>query len=193
DPTLQRFTVSPANLTEGSPTSIAVSVVGGTLPYQYSYSGLPSGCPAADRPTLSCTPQQNGTFRIDVTVVDHAGWALQGSAILIVHPQPTISGLIFSPSAIDLGMTTEIQVTLSGGTPPYVFDYSGPPPRLRQRRQPGSVLQADRRGLQPHHGPGHRRLWVERHRFRWVGGQPRSDHQWLCREPFPGRCRDPRG
>ncbi|EQD34017.1 thermopsin, partial [mine drainage metagenome] len=102
---------------------------GGTRPLPSTATrASPPGCPAADRPTLSCTPQQNGTFRIDVTVVDHAGWALQGSAILIVHPQPTISGLIFSPSAIDLGMTTEIQVTLSGGTPPYVFDYSGLPP-----------------------------------------------------------------
>ncbi len=127
DPTLQSFAVTPANVTQGSPISVATSVGGGTLPYRFAYSGLPSGCSTADRPTLSCTPQQNGSFSIVVTVTDAAGWILNGSATLVVHPQPIISGLLFHPSEIDLGMTTEITVNLSGGTSPFVYVYTGLP------------------------------------------------------------------
>ena len=127
DPTLQGFSVTPGNLTEGSPVSISTSVTGGTPPYRYAYTGLPSGCGSVDRPALNCTPQQNGSFSVGVSVTDAAGWTLHGSAVLVIHPHPEISGLRFSPPTIDLGMTVEIQVNLSGGTAPFVYAYAGLP------------------------------------------------------------------
>ena len=127
DPTLRSFSVTPGNVTEGSPVLISTSAAGGTPPYQYAYTGLPTGCSAVDRPSLNCTPQENGSFSIGVAVTDSAGWILHGSALLMINPRPEITQIRFSPPTIDLGMTVEIQVILSGGTAPFDYAYSGLP------------------------------------------------------------------
>ena len=127
DPTLRNFSVTPGNLTVGSPVTISTSVAGGTPPYRYAYTGLPNGCSAVDRPSLNCTPQENGSFSVGVTVTDTADWVLHGSALLVINPLPEISQLRFSPPTIDLGMTVEIQVILSGGTAPFTYAYTGLP------------------------------------------------------------------
>jgi hypothetical protein len=123
DPVLQRFSVVPANVTMGTPISFSATVGGGSPPYQYTFTGLPPGCTSADRAVLNCTPTQNGTYRIELTVTDSARAALTGEASLVVHPRPSLPALLLLPPEIDLGMTAEIVANVSGGTAPFSYEY----------------------------------------------------------------------
>lgn len=75
--------VSPALVTLGSSFTIRVypdQVFTGTQSdspsagaFNYTYSGLPSGCSNQDAPTLNCTPTRIGNFSISITVRDAEG------------------------------------------------------------------------------------------------------------------------
>ncbi len=78
--------VVPATGSVGNPFTISVNTnetfsaagpaSGGTDGFSlftYHYAGLPPGCSSQDVPQLVCTPSQNGTYPITVTVYDDVG------------------------------------------------------------------------------------------------------------------------
>lgn len=72
----------------------------GLFPYTYTWTGLPSGCPAQDSPELSCSPTAPGTFEVTVTVTDAANEQATATEKLILRSipanppsQPTSSAL----------------------------------------------------------------------------------------------------
>jgi hypothetical protein len=67
------LSISPGQLQQGGSISVTTSVSGGTPPYSYSYTGLPSGCSSQDQPLFSCTPSSTGSFSVQVTVTDSHG------------------------------------------------------------------------------------------------------------------------
>ncbi|MGI0156017.1 MAG: PKD domain-containing protein, partial [Thermoplasmata archaeon] len=52
DPSVSSFSVSPGSVTSGTSVKFTVTIAGGTGPYSFVYSGLPSGCTTIDQATL---------------------------------------------------------------------------------------------------------------------------------------------
>lgn len=126
-PAITSFAPSNASFDKGLGVYLNVSVVGGTLPYSYSYSNLPSGCVSANSSSLYCVPTVNGTFVVGVTVVDSNGSKVSASTSFTVNPPLAVSGLTFSPGSIALHNSTQVSVQTSGGTPPLSYSYTGLP------------------------------------------------------------------
>ena len=64
--------------------SASLTATGGTAPYTWSASGLPSGL-TINNGTISGTPTASGTFNVAVTVTDTAGAVAQASYSLVVN------------------------------------------------------------------------------------------------------------
>ncbi|MCI4354441.1 MAG: hypothetical protein L3K06_03655, partial [Thermoplasmata archaeon] len=52
---------------------------GGTPPYLYTWSGLPTGCTSINGARLACTPGAAGSYAVVVRVVDAAGFAVNAT------------------------------------------------------------------------------------------------------------------
>ena len=86
DLSITSFSPSASSIGLGNETTLTVSVFGGTEPYSYEYSGLPPGCSSDNSDVLSCTPTAGGSYTIQVSVTDHAGWSTMSSVRLTVNP-----------------------------------------------------------------------------------------------------------
>lgn len=86
DPSVASFDASPGTVLAGSGTTFAVGTVGGSGPFTYNYSGLPSGCASRDLPSLSCTPSGTGTFTVVVTITDANGRQTTATTRFTVNP-----------------------------------------------------------------------------------------------------------
>ncbi|MGD0588250.1 MAG: thermopsin family protease [Thermoplasmata archaeon] len=87
DPSVSSFVAAPSGLLEGSGITLSVAISGGSGPFTYSYSGLPSGCAPVNRSTLSCTPTETGTFAVNVTVTDANAWRTTATTVVTVNPE----------------------------------------------------------------------------------------------------------
>ena len=119
------FAADPSSVRVGDPTALEVTVSGGAGPYSFAYSGLPEGCASANTSVLSCTPSSAGTFRIEVQVTDAwAGSAFANASLTVSAPVPlTVSAPTIRPNPSHVGALTWFSVAVSGGTPPYVYDW----------------------------------------------------------------------
>ena len=129
DPTISGPVASVSTLDVGQSTSLSVTATNGTgLPSTYSWSGLPAGCASADTLTLTCTPTSVGTYAVSVTITDSNGVTISsGATTLIVSPTLGTPVLASSVSALDVGQTVTFSVTVSGGSAPLTYTWSGLP------------------------------------------------------------------
>jgi hypothetical protein len=67
------FTADPSPALVGSNVTFTTVVVGGTLPYTYTYAGLPQGCSSTNVANLTCTPTKSGPSTVSVEVTDQKG------------------------------------------------------------------------------------------------------------------------
>ncbi len=125
------LSASPPSVTLGATTTLTGSVSGGTTPYTYTWTGLPGGCTSANLASLSCTPTATGTYSITLKVTDAHGNVGQGSATLTVTPSaggsPSVS-LAANPSSVAVNKATSLTGTVSGGTAPFTYAWTGLPP-----------------------------------------------------------------
>ncbi len=125
------LSASPPSITLGATTTLTGSVSGGTTPYTYTWTGLPGGCTSANLASLSCTPTATGTFSITLKVTDAHGNVGQGSVTLTVTPSsggsPSVS-LAANPSSVAVNKATSLTGTVSGGTAPFTYAWTGLPP-----------------------------------------------------------------
>ncbi|HTT26171.1 MAG TPA: PKD domain-containing protein, partial [Thermoplasmata archaeon] len=129
-PVLGSFTVVPSPVVVGRPVQFNASVLGGTLPYTFAYSGLPAGCTSADTPTLECTPLKPGRFFVSLRVTDALGASVVGEVTLSVNrpvSPPLVGAFLASVEPLLVGQSTELEVYVDGGIPPYSFYYYGLP------------------------------------------------------------------
>lgn len=134
------FTISPNPIMTGATTYLNLTVTGGTGPYIYNYSsGMPSSCPqifttsSSTTYSVACVPSTAGTFSILGVVIDLGNFPSSSSksASLTVTASPvgpTITAFTASPSTLNVGGSTYLNVTATGGSPPYSYVYSGLPP-----------------------------------------------------------------
>ncbi len=128
-PVVTAFLASPAIITLGSTSYLNATVTGGTAPYTYNYVGLPTGCSSQNLANLVCTPTVSGAFTVTVTVTDSKSLTASQSTTLTVNQPPAllISSFSASPASIQLGQSTTLSVSASGGTQPYTYNYTGLP------------------------------------------------------------------
>ncbi len=119
---------TPNTLTWGTWTSVVTSSVGGVPPVYYDYRGGPTGCDGRQPSTFNCEPRSNGTYQVIVYVNDSAGHSGTATASLTVHVPIAIATFTYSHNPVIVGTTTLINVTASGGTPPYHYVYTVLPP-----------------------------------------------------------------
>jgi uncharacterized protein (TIGR03437 family) len=126
---------APANnavfsATAGAAFSQVITGVGGTSPYTWTVNSgsLPAGLAistnAGGQGLISGTPTATGTFNnIVVTATDSSGTVETATATYSITVNPAISGI--SPATIPTGTVgaayTSGNITVTGGTAPYVF------------------------------------------------------------------------
>jgi hypothetical protein len=127
DPSITAFTANRTSVTAGSAVQLTLTPAGGTMPYRYSYSGLPAGCSSSNSPTPTCTPTGTGNFTIGASLTDAAGYLVTASLDLTVNARPSLTALTSDPQVVDVGQATVISITAAGGTAPLGYSFTGLP------------------------------------------------------------------
>ncbi|MCI4317644.1 MAG: hypothetical protein L3J96_03825 [Thermoplasmata archaeon] len=76
--------INPSSVTAGTSASFQASVSGGTPPYTYTWSGLPSGCNSNGAASFSCSLSETGSYNVQVSVQDSTGAMASNSQFLSV-------------------------------------------------------------------------------------------------------------
>lgn len=111
----------------GSSTTIRTATFGGTGPFSYAYSTLPSGCPYVDEASFACTPARVGLYVIGVNVTGSDAETASATALLNVTASSLSGGLHVSleldPASLGLGATSIVSTGVSGavGTVSYAY------------------------------------------------------------------------
>jgi len=123
---------SGANLANGSvgiPYESVVSVTGGLGPYTFTATGLPPGLSLSPTGTLSGTPTTAGPFTVAVTATDTNGATVTGSFKVTIAPQLTVTPSSIPDATVGVAISP-VQLTATGGTPPYQWQSATVPPGL---------------------------------------------------------------
>jgi len=111
---ISSFSASPNPITVSHTTYLNASAIGGTMPYTYSYTALPTGCTTASTASLACTPTVPGTFTVHVFVNDSAAHTATTTTTLTVSATAiTLSSITLSPTSpsVNGGATQAFTVT----------------------------------------------------------------------------------
>ncbi len=127
--------VDPSSIDLGNTSTLTTLPTGGAPPYQYRYSGLPTGCESLDVAVVPCRPTVDGTFELTVTVTDTLDAVVNATAILTVGEALQVQGPL-APAYSYVGATVPFSVNVSGGQPPYVAAWTVGLPGCA----PGNVL-----------------------------------------------------
>ena len=122
--------VTPSSVDVGQTLHFALNgtPTGGAGSYRYLWSGLPPGCVTNDSPTLSCIPSASGTGTAELTVHDADNGVNSTTAPFEVSADPSLVGLLASPSGPDVGQSVTFSLDgFAGGTTPYTYRWSGLP------------------------------------------------------------------
>ncbi|HZY69510.1 MAG TPA: hypothetical protein VFF67_00835 [Thermoplasmata archaeon] len=144
-PAIASFVASPDTLDRGQRLNLSVVASGGTGTISYSYSGLPPGCPSRNTTNLMCFPSSAGSFIVTVKIVDGVGASAKATTHLSVTADPA-AALVLAPSALDLGQTVTLNVTVRGGTGIFTFGYSGLPPGCPPANAPSLTCRPNATG-----------------------------------------------
>ena len=109
---------SPSVCASALPATMTATVSGASGSVTYSWTG-PGGFTSTANPISVSTP---GTY--NVTVTDGSGCTAAGSGTLTVHQNPTVS--VNSATACPNSPNGTLTATVSGGTGPYTFSWTGP-------------------------------------------------------------------
>ncbi len=119
---------SPNALDLGQTWDTTVVAYGGTGPVSFVYTGLPPGCSSANLAQLVCTPNQAGTYTAMVQVKDAALASKFANLTVQIAPGLTLTSFGPSTPAVTQGGSDPLSVQLTGGTPPFTYDYPRLPP-----------------------------------------------------------------
>jgi YVTN family beta-propeller protein len=133
-PEVTAFVADSYNPIVNTSVLLAATVVGGSPPLAFSYTGLPPGCVTADVLLLECVPLAPGNYTLTFTVTDSLGRISHSSLFITVLPAPTVRtpppeivAFFASPSSLSLGSNTTFYVVIEGGASPYSLSWAGLP------------------------------------------------------------------
>ncbi|HYK94094.1 MAG TPA: PKD domain-containing protein [Thermoplasmata archaeon] len=116
----------PGNLTLGRPLQLLGNATGGSPPYTYIWSGVPSGCGVSGA-NLSCVPRSVGPFTVHLQVSDAIPNYASTYVSFVVNPKLTAAATYTSwyhcVGALDF-LTDNFTGVAKGGTPPYSFHWN---------------------------------------------------------------------
>jgi len=119
-------------------TQVATS--GGTAPFKWTITGLPSGLQASSAGAITGTPNgAPGTANVNVSLTDAAGATATATLPLTINAGPTIT-----PAALPNGEKTapysfSVASWGAGGTPPYKWSATGLPNNLTINQGSGLI------------------------------------------------------
>jgi hypothetical protein len=126
------LTITTATLPNGtvgtSYTATTLAATGGTPPYSWSASGLPSGLSMSSAGVISGTPAAAGSFSVSVQVTD-AAKATATKAFTITVTVLTITTATLPNGTVGTAYTATT-LAATGGAPPYTWSASGLPSGL---------------------------------------------------------------
>jgi YVTN family beta-propeller protein len=125
-PQITFLAASPNPIDAGVPGKILLGYVGGAGPSTVSYSGLPGSCTSWNTLALNCTPDVNGSYWVNATVVDSLGFATYAQTLLSVAPAISVAlSLTLGPSGeVDVGSSLSSSASATGGTAPYNYTWA---------------------------------------------------------------------
>ena len=129
DPTISTPAATKMTLDLGQSTVLTTEATNGTgLHSAYLWEGLPAGCTSYDTLSFSCSPTVSGTFSVTVSVTDsNRLTVVSGPMVLTISPALTAPALAGSATAVDVGQSVTLSVTVSGGGLPYTYAWTGLP------------------------------------------------------------------
>src|ERR1043165_4543288 len=148
--TITSTALDPATATVGVQyaTNTAVAATGGTQPYSWSATGLPSGMQMnASNGALFGTPTVAGPFTVAVTVKDSSSPQKSASKnfplTVAAATQPlTITSTALDPATATVGVqyATNTAVAATGGTQPYSWSATGLPSGMQMNASNGALF-----------------------------------------------------
>jgi hypothetical protein len=106
--------------------SFAGSATGGWPPYVFLWS-FGDGSPTASGSSASHTFSWVATFVVNLTVSDTNSQTATVSVLIHATPPPLTVAVSSVPAVVQVGNTTYLESSVQGGTPPYVYRWSGLP------------------------------------------------------------------
>ncbi len=135
-PTVSQPYVVSGALEVGETFHLASNTTEGSGNASYLWMGLPTGCSSANSSTLACTPTDNGTYNVTVTVHDSNGESVTSSPLSItVAPRPPSAtpSHASSPWPLDLTIAGVVGLVAVIGVVAVVY--------RRRKRSPPSNLR----------------------------------------------------
>ncbi len=105
-----------------------LTATGGTGPFTWTATGLPTGLSIGNDGTVSGTPSATGTFDATATVTDHYGATAQQHYKVTINSPPSVTTT--SLPGGQAGQSYSATVAGSGGTAPLTWSAQGLPPGL---------------------------------------------------------------
>ncbi|MBL7777910.1 MAG: tandem-95 repeat protein, partial [Chitinophagales bacterium] len=122
-PVVSAFSSSPSYCT-GSTIQLNSTVTGGTTPYTFVWSGPATYSASTQNPTrVNAQPIHSGVYSVTVTTNNGCSATAQTGAIT-VNPGLNITAGSNSPACT--GGTLNLSSSVSGGTTPYTYSWTGP-------------------------------------------------------------------
>ncbi len=110
-------TVNSGSVCAGSSLSLVATIVGGTGPFTYAWTG-PAGFTAA---TSSISVSAAGTY--NVTITDSKGCSVSGFGVLTINPKPSV---LVNSGAVCAGGSLTMTASVTSGTAPFTYAWTGP-------------------------------------------------------------------
>lgn len=120
------FNATPSQITLGGSFRVQVADFGGVAPITVGYPTRPTGCAATASINWTCTPTAAGNFTLEAEVSDAAGHSVEANLSVIVNPH-LAAALKLSTNSTLTGHAVTFTVTVSGGTAPFTYQYTGLP------------------------------------------------------------------
>ncbi len=141
--------ISPATPDAGKLTAINLTVVSKLTGLSTYFDGLPGGCTSENVLNLSCTPTEPGNFTLLVGANDTMGDNASANLTLDVRADPAVAGFTYTPAAVDVGFPTWINATVTGGSPPFDYNWTALPPGCSDQDSPSINCTATKSGTFP--------------------------------------------
>ncbi len=129
-------TASLATAVVNEDYSVSLAATGGTAPYSWAATGLPTGITVSGNKLLG-TPTSAGTKSVELTVTDGHSKTATVTLSLVVRPVVTISTTAV-PDGI-VGHVMNAQLEAVGGTMPYGWSATGLPPGVSLDAETGTL------------------------------------------------------